>query len=547
MLKQLHIENYAIIEHLDIEFAASLNIITGETGAGKSILLGALGLLSGARAEVNAISSGKKSCVVEGIFDIKGYNLESLFEELDLDYEDVISIRRVIQSSGKSRAFVGDMPVTLTVLRNISEALIDIHSQHQTLLLSNRGFQTRILDSVADTLEQIELYRTEYQRIIQLKSEIKTVEQQQAQREQERDYVTYQVEQLHEAAIVEGEQQELENELKVLANSEEIAMTLAQVAELLNGDEGGVVSELKSAKSLMSRITDNYSEAETFEERLNSCYLELKDVADELSDRALCIESNPRRLEFVEQRLSDLYSLAKKYRVDSSDDLLEVLRKFEEQLLQIDGGSQEIEKLTKELDRVTQKAEKLADEITKKRIKAAPIFEKHIVQSLKSLGMKHPVLKVEVIKGEELTINGFDSVQFMFSANPTSAPQEIQSVASGGEMARLMLSIKELVASKLKLPTVIFDEIDTGVSGAVADAMGEIIQKMSSSMQVINITHLPQVASKGDNHFRVSKSETGTSIKRLNREERTQEIASMLSGAIVTEAAMQQAEALLKN
>lgn len=546
MLKQLHIENYAIIEHLDIEFASSLNIITGETGAGKSILLGALGLLSGARADISSISEGKKSCIVEGEFEIEGYGMESLFEELDLDYQSVITIRRVIQNSGKSRAFVGDMPVTLPVLRTISECLIDIHSQHQTLLLSNRDFQTKILDSTANNIEFMESYSSIYQNVTRLKGEIKRLEEQQIAREQERDYITYQVEQLSEAAVREGEQDELEGELKILANSEEIAMTLGQVAELLNGDEGGVVSYLKSSNSLISKIEEHYSDATEIAERINSCYLELKDVAEELSDKAMSIESNPRRLEFVEQRLSDIYSLSKKYRVESGDELAQVLSDFENQLLNIENGSQEIESRIKELDKITLKAERLATQISERRVKAAPKFEKHIIESLKTLGMKQPILKVEVNKGRDLTPNGWDNIQYLFTANPMSKPQEVQSVASGGEMSRLMLSIKELVASRLKLPTVIFDEIDTGVSGAVADAMGEIIQKMSEAMQVINITHLPQVASKGDNHYKVSKDERGSRIVKLSRVERVNEIASMLSGAVVTDAAREQAEALLK-
>ncbi len=545
MLKNLHIQNYAIIEQLDIEFAPSLNTITGETGAGKSILLGALGLLGGARADISAISDGAPSCVVEGVFAIEGYGLERLFDELELDYSSEIVIRRVIQSSGKSRAFIDDMPVTLQTLRSVSDALIDIHSQHQTLLLARSDFQREIVDATAENSQLVNSYCTIFNELSALNKEIATLKAAQEKSATQSEFIAYQIEQLSEAKIREGEQEELEEEQRKLSHSEEIGMALGSVATILEGDQGGVVSELKSSINTLQRIEGNYNEASDIAERLKSCYIELKDIAEQLSDEAMNIESDPKRLEFIEQRLDTIYTLCRKHKVDNGDELIAVLAQFEAQYSAIEGGEELIENKEKEAKQREAEARELAKKLSESRKKCVSQIEKHIIESLSKLGIKQPKFRVEIVTTDELTTNGIDNIKFLFSANQSSAPQPIEGVASGGEMSRLMLSIKDLVAKKLKLPTIIFDEIDTGVSGAVADAMGEIIEGMSAGMQVINITHLPQVAAKGENHYQVYK-DRGTHIKRLDQNQRIEQIAAMLSGATITDAAREQARTLLK-
>lgn len=545
MLKQLHIENYAIIENIDIELAPSLNTITGETGAGKSILMGALGLLGGARADASVISDGASSCVVEGVFSIDGYGLSALFEELNLEYSDEITIRRVILSSGKSRAFIDDLPVTLQTLKALSGVLVDIHSQHQTLLLSRSDFQREIVDAVAESNDILLKYRTVFTSLSSLKKEVDQLRKAHIDAATQSDYIAYQIEQLEEAKVSEGEQAKLQSERSILAHAEEIGSALGSVAAMLEGDEGGVVAELNSAIGILNRVEGNYEGAAELGQRIKSCYIELKDIAEVLSDEAMEIEANPKRLDFIDERLDTIYTLCKKHKVESGDELVQTLADFQKDFDAIEGGEELIVKRSKEAEAMELKAKELADKLSAKRAKVTTQIEKHIKSSLLNLGIKHPVFEVVVARVEELTIDGGDDIKFLFSANERSAPQLIEGVASGGEMSRLMLSIKDLVSKKLKLPTIIFDEIDTGVSGAVADAMGEIIVAMSAGMQVINITHLPQVAAKGDNHYVVYK-DRGTHIKRLSRDERVEHIAAMLSGATLTDAAREQARELLK-
>ncbi len=544
MLRHLHIENYAIIESLDIELSPSLNTITGETGAGKSILLGALGLLSGARADSSAILSGADRCVVEGIFSIDGYGLEPLFKELDLDYQSEVAIRRVVQSTGKSRAFVADCPVTLPTLKAISDQLIDIHSQHQTLLLGRGEFQCKIVDAVAGSERLLENYQNSYFKLIKLREQIELKLKEQSEVAAQLDYITFQVEQLSEAAIKIGEQSELESQQSDLTHAEEVSISFASAAQLLGDENGGVLTTLKIAQSTIGRIIGKHSASEELESRLGSCYIELQDIAQELEDRASSIEADPRLLESINSRLDTIYSLCKKHKCSSGDELSEVLADFQSKLSAIESGDEDIEALRAEAEELQKEAFAKAIKLTKQRSLALPRIEKFVVQSLRSLGIKHPNFKVELRAKEELSQGGLDTIEFLFSANERSELQPIGAVASGGEMSRLMLSIKNLVAREMKLPTVIFDEIDTGVSGAVADAMGEIIEGMSSSMQVINITHLPQVAAKGNDHYEVYK-DSGTHIRRLNPEERVERIAAMLSGATITDAARIQAEELL--
>ncbi len=544
MLRELHIENYAIIESLDIEFSPSLNIITGETGAGKSILLGALGLLSGARADSSAILSGQSKCVVEGIFAIEGYGLESLFEELELEYQSEIAIRRVVQSSGKSRAFVGDYPVTLQVLKQISDQLIDIHSQHQTLQLSKGDFQCKILDAAARNSELLIEYRGVFEELQSLRREIERRTKAQNEANSHLDFLTFQAEQLSEANVKVGEQQALEQEQSELSYAEEVSVSFGSAAESLSSDQGGALSIIKSTQSTIEKIVSKYPQAAEVSQRIKSCYIELKDIAEELSDRALSIEANPRRLEEIEERLDIIYTLTRKHNCQSGDELPELLSSIEEQLLAIEGGGDAIEEMEVKAAELYSVAVKLASELSEKRKGAIPAIEQSVVEDLRALGIKTPNFKVQLGTQDTLLSSGINTIEFLFTANAVSELQPIGAVASGGEMSRLMLSIKRLVAREIKLPTIIFDEIDTGVSGVVADAMGEIIEEMSRSMQVVNITHLPQVAAKGDDHYEVYK-DSGTHIRKLEREERVERIAAMLSGATITDAARSQAKELL--
>lgn len=546
MLLSLHIENYAIIEQLDIEFAPSLNIITGETGAGKSILLGALGLLSGARADASAISDGADSCVVEGSFSIEGYGLEKLFETEELDFEPTIDIRRVISRAGKSRSFVGDVPVTLQTLRAIADRLIDIHSQHQTLLLARGDFQRQIVDAVAENAAINEKYRLIFEKLTALRREVEVLRKAQVDGAKMGDYLAFQVEELQSAAITEGEQEELEIEQKQLTHAEDITSTLASAASALDGEQDNVLGVVRYCAQSLSRIADNYPAATELAERLNSCYIELKDIASEVEDAASEIEVDPRRLEHVDDRLDTIYTLCKKHNVDSGDELPALLADFERQADAIENGEALIAQKKELVAKLEVEARTLAEKISETRRKIAPKIEKHIATSLLALGIKHPQFIIEITPTATLAESGIDTIRFLFSANERSAPQSIEGVASGGEMSRLMLSIKELVAQKLKMPTIIFDEIDTGVSGAVADAMGTIIEGMGRQMQVINITHLPQVAAKGDHHYKVFK-DRATQIVKLDQRARIDEIAAMLSGAAITDAARAQAVTLIEN
>lgn len=545
MLKSLHIENYAIIEHLDIDLSPSLNIITGETGAGKSILLGALGLLSGVRADLSVISFGATRCIVEGVFCIEGYGLQELFGELDLDYSDEIIVRRVIQSSGKSRAFIGDMPVTLQTLKVVSGRLIDIHSQHQTLLLSREEFGREIVDAIAQNGRLLSDYTIIYSSWLAATAEVARLKRLRDMNHEKLDFLSYQKEQLRALNLREGEVTELEERQKILSNAEEISQTYGGAASLLIDDPDNLTSQLHTLSKALLRVEENHSAAGELSQRIGSCYIELKDVGEELSSLALSIEADPRELEVLEMRLDAIYSAMRKFKVESGDELFAIEKKLDDELEAIDGSDNKIEEAEREAARLYQDAKKLAEELSKSRAEVVPSIESHIVESLLLLGIKAPKFKV-VITPEELALHGSDRVELLFTANERSALQPISAVASGGEMSRVMLSIKSLVAQKMQLPSIIFDEIDTGVSGLVADSMGEMIENMSRSMQVVNITHLPQVAAKGADHFEVYKDSEGTHIRTLTSEQRVEAIAAMLSGAKITDAALLQATELLK-
>ena len=549
MLCRLTVENYALIDRLDIEFAAGLNIITGETGAGKSILLGALGLVLGARADAAAIKDSGRNCVVEAEFDVRGYGLEPLFGSLDVDYDERTVVRRVITPAGKSRAYVNDLPVQLTALREIGVRLIDIHSQHQTLLLGDSRFRTGLLDSVGEAGDRPGEYRRIYGELRRCESELETLRARAEQSGRDREYVSFQLNELREAKLSENEQQELEAGLSELSHASEIRDTLLFAASELEGAEDSLLSRLKSVATSVGRIAEVYPRAEEFYARLHVAALDLKDLASEAASGADRIDADPRRLEQVTARLDRIYSLQQKHRVASVSELLALQARYEAQLADIEGGAEAIAQMRQQVERLRAEAVRIAGELTAVRTAAAPRIEEQIAGMLAELGMESAVLRIEIAPAAELRPDGADTIRFLFTANRRMPLQPVEKVASGGEMSRLMLSLKSLVARSGQLPTVIFDEIDTGVSGSVADRMGEIIVRLSSGLQVINITHLPQVAAKGSDHFFVYKEEsasgTATRIRKLAPSERVEQIARMLSGTDVTEAAREQARLLL--
>ena len=501
MLCRLTVENYALIDRLDIEFAAGLNIITGETGAGKSILLGALGLVLGARADAAAIKDSGRNCVVEAEFDVRGYGLEPLFGSLDVDYDERTVVRRVITPAGKSRAYVNDLPVQLTALCEIGVRLIDIHSQHQTLLLGDSRFRTGLLDSVGEAGDRLGEYRRIYGELRRCESELETLRARAEQSGRDREYVSFQLNELRGAKLSENEQQELEAGLSELSHASEIRDTLLFAASELEGAENSLLSRLKSVETSVGRIAEVYPRAEEFYARLHAAALDLKDLASEAASGADRIDADPRRLEQVTARLDRIYSLQQKHRVASVSELLALQARYEAQLADIEGGTEAIAQMRQQVERLRAEAVRIAGELTAVRTAAAPRIEEQIAGMLAELGMESAVLRIEIAPAAELRPDGADTIRFLFTANRRMPLQPVEKVASGGEMSRLMLSLKSLVARSGQLPTVIFDEIDTGVSGSVADRMGEIIVRLSSGLQVINITHLPQVAAKGSDHF----------------------------------------------
>lgn len=549
MLKRLSVENYALIDKLDIEFAPGLNIITGETGAGKSILLGALGLILGNRVESGVLRDPQRNCVVEAEFDLYGYHLEELFDTLDIDYEEPCLIRRVITSAGKSRAYVNDLPVQLTALRAIGERLIDIHSQHQTLLVGESRFQTTLLDSVAEHLPLLEQYRSVYAELNEVKRQYEDLQREADATSKDREYVAYQLEELQAANLHEGEQEELETLLEELSHAVEIKEILMWTSQMLEGDDEGVLTQLKSAEQSIGRLQSVYPQAEQFYQRLHSALLDLKDLASEVSAEGDRIEADPVRQEQTQERLDLIYSLQQKHKTDSVSGLLALQAEYAARLNGIDSYEERLAELAQRIGGLQEKASKLAADITNGRKNTAPKIEQYVMEQLARLGMASAQLQVDVHPAGELRADGADVIRFLFTANRNTALQPIEKVASGGEMSRLMLALKALVVSHMQLPTIIFDEIDTGVSGAIADKMGEIVTALGVRLQVINITHLPQVASKGDHHFFVYKEDTPngtqTRIRELTADERVNEIAKMLSGSAVTQAAVEQARLLL--
>jgi len=557
MLTHLSIQNYALIEKIEIDFPEGLTIITGETGAGKSILLGALSLIAGNRADASALQDKTKKCIVEGIFDVKDYSLKDFFSANELDYAEQTVIRREISPEGKSRAFINDTPVNLSQLRELSLRLIDIHSQHETLTLNEADYQLSVTDAFAKTTEYVSKYKTDYRQYKEQERVLNELTEREKQSKLDADYWQFQFDELQEADFKQGEQEEIENELKVLNNSEEIKSVLAKCAISLNGGDTStslsvttIITSLSEIKTLLGRISSfNPAYAELLS-RINSSYVELKDITSEIASAEEKTHYDPSRAEKLSERIDLIYRLQKKHQVNSTEELIEIKIKIENRLKDISTLEKEISALQQETEKLRQKLFLLAKKISADRKKCLPKLEKEISILLSSLAMPNAQFRVEHVLLETLTEQGIDKIKFLFSANKGSDLKEISKVASGGELSRLMLSIKSLIAKNTSLPSIIFDEIDAGVSGSVAEQVGKMIFGMSEAMQVVAITHLPQIASKGNSHFTVfkeeSKTKTITQIKSLTKEERIKEIAKMLSAGNPTEASVKNARELLK-
>lgn len=544
MLTTLTVDNYALINHLDVAFDAHLNIITGETGAGKSILMGALSLLLGGKGDAAAIKDTSRNCVVEASFDLSQLGLESLFDELDIDYEPQTIIRRQISAGGKSRAFVNDTPVQLATLKTLGQHLIDIHSQHQNLILSSKTFRITALDTVADCNDVAKAYGEAFTALGRYRAELARAESETAKSHDEEEWLRHQATELVAASLRNGESEELEAELRTLENADTIGDTLAQLHERLDNDLTGVLPILKESVVALRHIAESYSSATTLAERLQSVAIELKDIDSTVETDSERIDSDPERLAKVSERLDTLYTLCRKHRVDTVSELIEVRDRYVAQLEAIEHSDANLAELRNKVEEADRLAHSLADTLHAKRSKAAPALASEVTAILKEVGMVDARFEI-VLTPAPLSATGGDNVDFTFSANKGVAPQPIERIASGGELSRVMLALKAVLAKRLALPTIIFDEIDTGVSGRVANAMGDIINALAESMQVINITHLPQVASKGRCHLLVYKSEGATYLRTLSVEERIEEIAKMLSGDKITEAAISQAKHLL--
>ena len=545
MLKSLTIENYALIDSLHVEWDEHLNIITGETGAGKSILLGALGLLLGAKNEGQATKDLERNCVVEASFDIARLNLQHLFEELDLDYEAEITIRRVITPAGKSRTFVGDMPVQLATLKELGAHLVDIHSQHQNLILASEEFRTTTLDTLAGNQPLMEAYTAKLATLNALRSEYRTMSAEMEAARKDEEWLRYTVEELRAAKLKEGEQAETEQTLAMLESADRIGEALTTLRNALDDEELGAVVALTRSQRELEALGERYTEGATIAERLKSVVAELKDLSTTAADEAERIDADPEKLQRLSDRLNTIYSLEMKHRAESFDDLLAKAAAFEARLATIDNSDTALRELEARIAEADKECRAAAHRLHEARVEVAKHLETSVVETLRMLGMEDAQFVVDVTDTESYTPLGMDSVAYLFTANRTTKPGAVERIASGGELSRIMLALKALIAEKRMLPTVIFDEIDTGVSGRIADAMGDIIARLAESMQIVDITHLPQVASKSGAHFVVYKEEGRTNIRRLSKTERVGEIAKMLSGSEITDAALKQAKILL--
>lgn len=550
MIKSVCVRNYALIEKTEIELEPGFTIITGETGAGKSILLGAIGLTLGQRADVSVIKDKSKKCVVEITYEVKGYDLQAWFEENDLDYDDLVVVRREVLPDGKSRAFINDSPVNNKLLKQFGDFLIDVHSQHQSLLLGKPEYQLDILDTFCGNEAVLEEYKTIYDKRQRLLKELEEVKRMAREAEQEEDYLKFQFNQLEEACLREGEQEELEEELSVLNNAEMIKSTFSEVGFVLSGEEQSVIQSLKTVRSRLNTLSEVLKDAADYGERMNSVVLELEDIADDVERKAENVEFNPSRVEFINERLNVIYELERKHKVETVGELLRLQAGFMESLNNIRSYGSRVESLQEEIGVLENSMNGLAGKIHEARIASEGDLRKEMEELLVGLGIKHAVFAVSITPLQEFTPTGKDDVKFLFSANKNQEPGELVKVASGGEISRLMLSLKYILSRTKLLPVIIFDEIDTGVSGDIAHRMAVMMREMANRMQVLAITHLPQLAAAGNCHFKVYKEDgeesTVSRIRRLNEEERVLEIAGMMSGSVVNEAALENARFLLK-
>lgn len=551
MLRHLHIKNFTLIDTLDIDFFDGFSVITGETGAGKSIILGAIGLLLGQRADSKVIRNQTSKCIIEAHFDISRYGMEAFFKENDIDYdaEDCI-IRRELSPSGKSRAFINDCPVALSTLKDLSDHLIDIHSQHQNLLLNKQDFQLNVVDIIAHNSELLEAYQQQYatyhqaqKRLVQLREDIE-------RNRANADFLQFQFQELDDARLSTGEQEELEQKADILSHSEEIKSHLFQIDNLLSAEGSGVVDHLHSVLEALHALSRHLPEADEMAERVSSCHIELKDLAHDISTKLEDTDFDPALLDSINSRLDRIYDLEKKYRVEHVEQLLELKAQLQTQLDHIINSDDALQTLQEEVDQAEAACRQTAGRLHEERVKAARLIEQEMLERLITLGMPN-VRFIVHIQPCALCGSGTDQASFLFSANKSQTPQPVSQVASGGEIARVMLSLKAMISSAVKLPTIIFDEIDTGVSGKIAECMAQIMQQMGAcGRQVISITHLPQIAALGSNHYKVVKTETeegtASNMKQLDTDERIREIAQMLSGSDISEAAISNAKELLK-
>ena len=553
MLKQLYMRNFTLIDTLDIHFNPGFSVITGETGAGKSIILGAINLLLGQRADVKSIKSNSSKCVIEAHFDISRYNMQDFFTENNIDFDDTDCIlRRELNSSGKTRSFINDTPVALNLMRTLGQQLIDIHSQHQNLLLNEEDFQLNVVDIIAKDRELLIKYKEHFNAYKDAKKAVDRLCKEIEENKKNEDYIRFQLKELTEAELKDGMQEELERESEKLSHVEEIKTALYSAGTSLNSYESdnNVLDKVKEASRSIIGITSIYPEISSISDRLESCFIELKDISDEINSEADNIEFDPSRLEQINSQLDKIYSLEQKYHVSNIADLINIQNNLEKQISNIDNSDEELDKLKSEEACLLKECEAIASELTEIRTKASKVIEQEMRNRLIPLGIPNVRFSIK-IENKNISEDGHDRISFLFSANTSTPVQPVAQVASGGEIARVMLSLKAMISGAVKLPTIIFDEIDTGVSGKIAEKMGDIMQEMGkANRQVISITHLPQIAAKGTTHYKVFKEETehGTSSRMLilSKDERTKEIAQMLSGSEISDAAINNAKELLK-
>ncbi|KDN56402.1 DNA repair protein RecN [Flavobacterium seoulense] len=549
MITALSIKNYALIEKLTIDFSKGFSIITGETGAGKSIILGALGLVLGKRADLTSLKNKEEKCIIEAQFDISKYNLKAFFEANDLDYEEDTIIRREILPSGKSRAFINDSPVNLQELQDLGEFLIDIHSQQQTRELTDENVQFDIIDAIAVNSEIILNYQSLLKSYKSDKAQLNSLIKKQSESNKEQEYHTFLLNELLTAQLKQGEQEELESVFEQLNNVEIIKEAIDKSLAIANEEQFGVLNNLKEIKTAIQKIAPFATEYNELLERINSLAIEFDDISAEMNRHAEKITHDPEQLEQISQKLQLIYNLQKKHQVSTVDDLLAIQAKLENEVVELGNIEEEIAILNVRIQEKVAELDVLATTIHDNRIQSIPVLSEKMIAILATLGMPNTRFNIEVTQGESYFANGKDELQFLFSANKGTDFGLLKKVASGGEMSRIMLAVKAILAQYSKLPTLIFDEIDTGVSGEIAIKMGEIMKEMSKTMQIFAITHLPQIAAKGDAHFKVFKStvadDTQSELKLLSDEERVVEIAQMLSGTIVSDSALNHAKALL--